>query len=230
MVKEIKVKAVAKANGFTVLFTSIVVFFVTLLIMLPAGGAVKLFGYFVLSLSIAGILLGSLKLAEPDYSFTIDESGLHYHHSKGGWDVDWKNMQRIDIPTVTHGWDQRELNYVAIRLKSLSDFLDGISLRLASHLLTEQKHLVGLALKEDFEKWQCKDGSCPSGQLYNFDKLKLDGKTYTGFKAMLGHRMILLSEKLGVDVFISNSAIDRSPEQFVNLIRQLKAHQESFHS
>ena len=47
-----------------------------------------------------------------------------------------------------------------------------------------------------------------------------NGEVLTGIKAMLANRMTQLRERLGYDVYISASDLDRSPAEFVTFIRQ----------
>lgn len=50
-----------------------------------------------------------------------------------------------------------------------------------------------------------------------------NGTVLTGVKAMLANRMAELRKRLGYDVFIATSDIDRTPEEFAALISQCQA-------
>ena len=222
MNRRIKIKAISKRNGLTVTIAGVALLaFVTL--TSGMGLLAKIPTYVGVSLSLAAIFVGFIKLREPDYSLMMDDSGVTYQHARGRWQIPWSDIQRIDVPTVSHGLSQKQLPYVALRLKSQLSLLDNISPRLASYLVTEQRELVIAALKDDFSDWQCKDGTCPSEVLYKFDDYKIENKVYRGLIAMLGHRVATLRDKLGYDVYIPASALDREPQEFVGLLRKLKA-------
>lgn len=222
MNKQINIKALSKRNGLTVTLASMSVF---ALVVLVSGIDLlgKLPTYFLVVLSLAGVFVGLMKLREPEYSIVLNEEGIKYQHARGSWQVLWQDIQRVDVPTIDHGLDKKSLPYVALRLKSQRHLLDQISPRLASYLVTEQRELAIAALQQDFEDWQCKDGTCPSEILYRFEDYKVEDKVYRGLIAMLGHRLATLREKLGYDLYIPASAIDREPEAFVRLLRQLRA-------
>lgn len=222
MSRVVKIKAISKRNGLSVTIAG-----VTLLAIVILGSGTGLFAkiptYVGVSLSLAAIFVGVIKLKEPDYSLMMDDLGVTYQHARGHWQIPWSDIQRIDVPTISHGLTQKQLPYVAFRLKSQLRLLDNISPRLASYLVTEQRELVIAALKDDFADWQCKDGTCPSEVLYKFDDYKIESKVYRGLKAMLGHRVATLRDKLGYDIYVPASALDREPQEFVNLLRRLQA-------
>ena len=218
----IKIKGISKRNGWT--FTTASALLLALVILLSGIGVLaKIPTYFLVGLSLAGIFVGVIKLKEPEYSLIVDKTGIRYLHARGSWFIPWRDVQRIDVPTIDAGLDKKQLPYVALRLKSQIHLLDHISLRLASYLVTEQREIAIAALKRDFENWECEDGTCPSEILYRFDDYKTEDKVYKGLLAMLGHRVKVLRDKLGYDVYIPASALDREPSDFVGLLRRLQA-------
>jgi hypothetical protein len=50
-----------------------------------------------------------------------------------------------------------------------------------------------------------------------------DGTTIKGIKAMLAHRMVELRKRLGFDIFISSSELDRDADEFAALIMKCQA-------
>lgn len=218
----IKIRGISKRNGLTFIIVSLALL---ALVILLSGIAVlgKIPTYFLVALSLAGIFVGAVKLREPEFSLIVDREGIKYLHARGSWFIPWHDVQRIDVPTIAHGLDKKQLPYVALRLKSQVYLLDNISPRLASFLVTEQREIAIAALKQDFENWQCADGTCPSEILYRFDDYKTEDKVYKGLLAMLGHRVDILRDKLGYDIYIPASALDREPTEFVGLLRRLQA-------
>ncbi len=70
------------------------------------------------------------------------------------------------------------------------------------------------------EDKSCTTGGCYSNSLFEDKPYQLaNGQTVTGIKAILANRMTALRNSLGYDVFLSASELDRSPEAFVNLLR-----------
>ena len=219
MTEQIKIKALSKRNGLTILLLSLGGMFT--LFLSQSLFALPLF-YFLVSLCIAGCLIGIFKVHEPEYSFTLSRKGIVYHHSRGNWYIEWQDIQRFDVLKINTGFEQQLLPYIGIRLKTSEAWLTHISPRLASFLLSEQKELLVLALKQDFENWQCEDGQCPSELMYKFDEIKIGKSWFKGLSAMMAHRVELLRSKLGYDVFIPASALDREPELFVKLLNDLR--------
>jgi len=222
LLTQIKIKAISKRNGLTILLGCLVVLALVLLLR-GVDVLTKIPSYFAISLCLAGLFVGIVKLREPEFSLLIDKSGIKYKHVRGSLYFRWQDIQRIDVPTINRGLETKRLPYVAFRLRSQTQLLDSISPRLASHLVTEQKELVIAALQDDFANWQCADGTCPSEELYKFEDYKTDSKVYKGLLAMFGHRLALLRDKLGYEVFIPASALDREPELFVQLLKRLQA-------
>lgn len=218
----VKIKGISKRNGLTFTLGSLLLLGLVILFS-GMGTLAKIPTYFLVVVSLAGVFIGIVKLKEPEYSLVLDKKGIRYLHARGSWFVPWQDIQRIDIPTVDQGLDKKHLPYVALRLKSQVRLLDTISLRLASYLVTEQREIAIAALKQDFDNWQCADGSCPSEVLYRFEDYETEDKVYKGLRAMLGHRLEILRDKLGYDVYIPASALDREPNDFVGLLRRLQA-------
>lgn len=222
MAKELKVKAVSKRNGLTVTTASLLLLALTALLY-SNDLLAKLPSYFLVAFTLAGVALGIGKLREPEYSLLLNQAGITYQHTRGHWQVLWQDIQRIDIPYIDHGLEKKALPYVAIRLSSQTQLLSTISPRLASYLMIEQKDIAIAALKNDFANWQCADGSCPSEALYNFADYQGKDKVYKGLLAMFAHRIAVLRNKLGYELYIPASALDCQPDEFVRLLRQLRS-------
>ncbi|WP_407332976.1 DUF2982 domain-containing protein [Enterovibrio sp. 27052020O] len=153
-------------------------------------------------------------------SFSLSDMHLQHHTPKGGWSVRWHDIREIGIPTISKdGWHQ-PMPWVGIRLKSYEPLLDGISFRLASHIIMEQRSLLLVAYR--------RSESTPNTKLEDmmFDDtpyVGASGKVYKGLVAMLANRMKYTRELLGFDVFVSEDLLDRPLEDFVGLTRQYLA-------
>lgn len=212
----IYVKAISKRNGFTTLAIGAAGLLLSVLWLTLAPPWLFLAGIFLTSASLVTMLVGWFKLREPDHSIEISPSQILYHHRRGNWSIEWDNVQRIDCPRVQQGLDQVELEAVGLRLKAYAPFLKTVSPRLATHLLMEQRPLLLHNLPQN-----CDSGNCFNHEMFDDKAYVLeDGEVLTGIKAMLANRMTQLRERLGYDVYISASDLDRSPTEFVTFIRQ----------
>ena len=80
----------------------------------------------------------------------------------------------------------------------------------------EQRSLLLLGDKADSAS-----GLSFSANLVEDDKHKLpDGTVLMGAQAMLANRMTKLRERLGYDLYINVSELDRSEQEFVQLLRE----------
>ncbi|MEW9797349.1 DUF2982 domain-containing protein [Alteromonas sp. CYL-A6] len=221
-VEPIFIRATSKRNGLTSLVIGVVGLLFSALWLSLAPDWLFLAGVFMTSASIVALLIGYFKLREPEHSIAISPQSIGYFHRLGRWEIHWDNLLRVDCPRVRRGLDHVELETVGFRIKDYGPFLKSVSPRLATHLLMEQRPLL----------FQNTDDNCPTGSCYEqsmFDDRHFtlpDGDVLTGIKAMLGHRMTQLREKLGLDIFISASELDRSPPDFVALVRECKAARE----
>lgn len=209
----IRIKAIGKRNGLTTFLMGVGVCAVAILLLAFLPQSLYLVGVFALSASIVTMLIGWFKVREPDYSIELTKSHMRYCHRFGHWQVEWRNIQRVDVPRVALGMEQQDLGMIGIKLKSYDGLLTSISPRLATNLLLEQRPLL---LHAD----QCKTGACYSAGLIEDDKFKTsEGKLITGIPAMLANRMTKLRANLGYDLFISVTELDRTTDEFVKLLK-----------
>lgn len=189
-----------------------------LLVLLPVE--YYLVGIFVTSLSLVFLLIAWVKFREPSYSFLLSKQYIIYQCRHGKWQLDWGNIQRLDVPTVSSGLNSRAIDMVGIKLKSYPDFLQHISPRLMTNLLMEQRPLLfHQASASDGEK--CKGSQCAAESLLENDHYKdQNGNEFKGIQAMFANRMTKLRSELGYDLFIAESDLDRPKEEFVHLLRQ----------
>ncbi|RUO33548.1 DUF2982 domain-containing protein [Aliidiomarina sanyensis] len=169
--------------------------------------------------SLVTLAVGIGKLIEPPASLIMNPKAIVYQHRKGQWQLTWDNIQRIGIPTIQRGIDRIEVPVIGFRLHSYDALLQNIDKRMAVHVLLEQRQLLVVALRaekpdlEDFTPYF----DVPS-------KYKTDSETiYDGVLASFALRMQHMRELLGYDLFISDNALDRPAEEFVNYLRELQA-------
>ena len=208
------IRAVSKSNGITsVVFGAIGLVIAALwLTLLPEW--LFLAGIFITSAALVCLLIGYFKIREPNYSLEIAKDYITYQHRLGSWRIHWDDLQRADCPKVRHGLEHVPLEAVGFKLKSYNDFLRTISPRLATHLLMEQRPLLMQNTDEN-----CASGSCYEQSMFDDkDYVMEDGTVLKGIKAMLAHRMVELRKRLGFDIFIASSELDRDAQAFAQLI------------
>jgi len=177
-----------------------------------------LIGIFLTSASLVALLIAWVKYREPQFSFLLSKESILYKHRHGQWQLDWSNIQRVDVPRVSRGADYKSLEMVAIKIKDYSVFIEKVSPRLMTNILMEQRPLL---FHEMPASQDCVNGSCHSDDMLEHDYFKdSNGIEYRGIQAMFANRMKKLSERLGYDIFIAGSELDRPEQEFVDLLRQ----------
>jgi hypothetical protein len=177
-----------------------------------------LIGIFLTSASLVALLIAWVKYREPQFSFLLSKTFIIYKHRHGQWQLDWSNIQRVDVPKVTHGLELKSLEMVAIKIKDYSAFLEKVSPRLMTNILMEQRPLLFQIMPSTKD---CATGNCHSDDMLEHDYFKdSNGKEYKGIQAMFANRMTKLRARLGYDIFVAGSELDRPEQEFVDLLRQ----------
>ncbi|PKG98299.1 DUF2982 domain-containing protein [Paraglaciecola sp. MB-3u-78] len=177
-----------------------------------------LIGIFLTSASLVALLIAWVKYREPQFSFLLSRESILYKHRHGQWQLDWSNIQRVDVPRVSHGADYKSLEMVAIKIKDYSVFLEKVSPRLMTNILMEQRPLLFHELSASKD---CATGNCHSDDMLEHDYFKdSNGIEYKGIRAMFANRMTKLRARLGYDLFVAGSELDRTEQEFVDLLRQ----------
>jgi hypothetical protein len=211
------IRPIAKRNGVTFTLVAGLFIFASIIALLSiANNNSFYFPLFAGSLIIGIILLiiGFAKINDVDYRFSLTHEGIHYFTARGGFTILWKDIQRIDIPKINNGLALKELPYIGIRLTQREHLINSASLPTLSHMLVEQRALIML--------------TNPNGTLYGnadnmlYPNIKVTHK-YQGLQAMFINRMHYLHDTLGYDIYFPEDDLDRSPAEFVTLLRQFKA-------
>lgn len=213
------IRAASKSNGITSIVLGVLGLVVSALWLSFLPEWLFLAGIFITSAALVCLLIGYFKIREPDYSLEIAKDYITYRHRLGSWRIHWDNLQRADCPRVRHGLEHVPLQTIGFKIKSYTDFLNTISPRLATHLLMEQRPLLMQGEDEN-----CASGSCYQQSMFDDKHYMMDdGTTIKGIKAMLAHRMVELRKRLGFDIFISSSELDRDADEFAALIMKCQA-------
>ena len=177
-----------------------------------------LIGIFLTSASLIALLVAWFKYREPQFSFLLSRTSIIYKHRHGQWQLDWRNIQRVDVPKVTHGVGHKSLEMVAIKIKDYSVFLEQVSPRLMTNILMEQRPLL---FQERSVTKDCATDGCHSDDMLEDDYFKdSNGTQYKGIQAMFANRMTKLRARLGFDIFVAGTELDRPEQEFVDLLRQ----------
>ena len=207
------IKSPNKRNGFTLTFIGIIGVVIGIGLFL-AGSHLFAPGIVCFAFGAIAAVLGISKLLEPEVTVCINAEGLRYFHRRGEVQIGWQNIQRLDQPRVTQGFETITLPYIGIKLKAVGPVLDCISLRLASGLLTEQRPLLMTVSAQD------EDLSTLENQMSaEFTPFIEDDSRYKGVLAMFGHRCRILGNHLGFHLYIATDALDRPAEEFIRLLR-----------
>ncbi|MGK0380797.1 MAG: hypothetical protein ACI8QG_000540 [Flavobacteriales bacterium] len=214
----IEIKRQAKRNVIVSLLIGLVGLCLASIAFTMLPKTMYLIGIFLSSASLVALLIAWVKYREPQFSFLLSKTLIVYKHRHGQWQLDWNNIQRVDVPKVTHGLEHKSLDMVAIKIKDYSAFLKGISPRLMTNILMEQRPLLFYDMPASEE---CASGGCHSDDMLENDYFKdSNGTQYKGIQAMFANRMTKLRTRLGYDIFVAGSELDRPEQKFVELMRQ----------
>lgn len=214
----IEIRSQAKRNVIVCALFGIVGLIIASITFSVLPKSLYLISIFLTSASLVAFLIAWVKFREPQFSFLLSRTDILYKHRNGQWQICWDNIQRVDVPKVSQGMEQRPLEMVAIKIKDYSVFLNSVSPRLMSNILMEQRPLLFHDMPSSKE---CATGACPSDDLLEDDYFKdSNGKEYKGIQAMFANRMGKLRQRLGYDIFVAGSELDRSEQDFVNLLKQ----------
>ncbi|WOT06363.1 DUF2982 domain-containing protein [Shewanella youngdeokensis] len=210
----ILIKPINKRNALTLTFAGPTGIITGLALFLNSSHLFGL-GIVFFALGVVSAVLGGAKLLEPEVTVIVSSAGIRHIHRRGEVMVEWQNIERIAQPQVTEGRDLLVLPYVGIKLKQIGPVLDGISLRLATGLLTEQRPLLMTASAQD------EDLSALEHQMSEeFSPFIEDNNRYKGVLAMFGHRCRILGSHLGFHLYIATDALDRPAAEFIRLLRE----------
>ncbi|WP_206486038.1 DUF2982 domain-containing protein [Thalassotalea sp. G2M2-11] len=211
----IYIKPKAKHNALFIILVSVCALGVILLLGQHYWQQAKFSLLLLLLLALSTLFLGVMKLLEPNTSFTLSPQHIRFTHRKGSWQLSWDDIRAIHPISNTYGITQEQLSYIGLTLHSLEGLKDQISLRLANHLIHEQKPLMVYCVSRDlmpaeqavlnFEPYTCQDGSQIKGPLAGFF-----------------HQCTALYQAIGAHLFINDSAIDRDVQDFARLLTQCK--------
>ena len=122
--QSIFIRANAKKNSLTSLIVGVVALILAILMFRILPENFNLLAIFTTTGAIIALLLGYLKAREPEHSLEISREQIDYQHRSGSWKLTWQNVQRIDVPRITSGVEQKQLTLVGIRIKEYGPILE----------------------------------------------------------------------------------------------------------
>lgn len=164
-------------------------------------------------LGIYASWLGWIKLSEPFHVLQLTAQGVQFFHRRGSWWLDWNNIDLVTPATSARGQD---FVYVGFRVRNYQPFIELLPLRLAVHLLTEQRNLLLQAAGG------CQQGQCAADYLLMIGPCEHQNVHYKGVQAMFVARMRNLRQWLGADVFIANTSLPCSAVEFCQQLNRYR--------
>ncbi|MBO1273502.1 DUF2982 domain-containing protein [Shewanella sp. 4t3-1-2LB] len=215
----VEIRTLSKRNALTLTLTGSVLLLVGLCLFV---GWRELFviAFMCFFGGAIALVLGVAKQVEPEVVLRLDAQGLVFFHRRGQLQVEWQNIQRLDLLRVQRGIDWLTLPYLGIKLKVINPVLDGISPRLATGLLAEQRSLMITAVANDDELQ-----SLEHYLSAEFEPLVVNGDRYRGLLAMFGRRCLMLDKYLGFHLYIPVEFLPLAPEQLLRQLREYRQQQ-----
>jgi hypothetical protein len=216
----IQIRSQGKRNIIVCALLGMLGLFLAILVLVLLPKTFYLVGIFLISAALVSLLLAWVKFREPSFSWLLSKDSMVYQHRHGSWTLSWHNIQRVDVPNVSQGMGSQSLDMVAIKIKDYPEFLQNISPRLMTNILMEQRPLLFYNMPANSDQ-NCSSGNCYNDELLENDYFKDDkGQEYKGIQAMFANRMTKLRQRLGYDVFVSSTELDRSGAEFVILLNK----------
>jgi hypothetical protein len=213
MAERLKIAATAHKYGGEFLVVGGILFSVTLLLVKLKPEPITMFDCAVLIAAVFAMLIGYLKLSEPRYNLVLSKNGLVFNHRYGKVRIARENIAQVGQVSISEGMQQLDLPCIGIRFKDLSCLINRTPPRLAYKLIVEQRNWLIAGIKI---KWPM--GNVPDDWLLESHIYK--GKFSTnGLLAMFAHRLEHFDTLYGYHFLISYNYIDRSPDEFSNLLQ-----------
>ncbi|GHE95545.1 DUF2982 domain-containing protein [Thalassotalea profundi] len=212
---EILISPNTKRNGMTLTVFSVLAFFLLLTLGQIFWHTAKLPLIFLILVSFVGLVLGIVKLMEPEYSFKLDPIAFNFIHRKGAWSLPWAVIKNARPVKNVSGIDTEELGYIGLSVTHISEIASRIPPRLANHLIHEQRPILLYCVSRGLLSIE--------EAVVNFNEFVVDQHSLKGPVAGFLHQCTLLHGVFGAHLFIPQTDIDRSMDEFSRLLLDCKA-------
>lgn len=189
------------SKGGAVLLLSTALFFVgVLLVLVAVPDIVRHTGWVLLLLLLmVAFWVSFIKLSDPLDVLELSQDGVQFFHRRGSWQIDWKNLDVVLLPSLADG---SEFAYLGFRIRQYQPVMATMPLRLQVQLLKEQRHLMVQASAAS-----CQTGACASDYLMMIGPCQHQGVEYRGVQGMFVSRMLNLRQFLSADLFIPQQSL-----------------------
>lgn len=209
------IKPIAKHNGMFLCVLGGLLLCATVLVAQFYWQIFRLAHIFVILVSLVIILVGVVKLLEPDISLYLTPDKIIFNHRYGHWQLTWQDIQNIQPVSEVIGLDREALPYIGIRLVHIDKIAKNISIRLANRLIHQQKGLIVYSVLHQLMTFE-------QAQI-NFDPFVLsNGESIKGPIAAFLHQSEQLSAAFGYHLFLPADSFDRGINEFNHLLKQCK--------
>ena len=113
----IEIKRQAKRNVIVSLLVGLVGLFLASIAFSMLPETMYVIGVFLTSASLVALLIAWVKYIEPQFSFLLSKTSILYKHRHVQWQLDWSNIQRVDVPNVTQRLEHKPLYMAAMKIK-----------------------------------------------------------------------------------------------------------------
>lgn len=210
----IKIKAQSKRHAYSMLLIGICILLINLIIAEYFWIQAKLALMFLIIVSLIVCFIGIIKILEPNNSFIISKQSILYQHKYGQWQLPWSAIANVTQVSEIVGIEKQPLPYLGIRLNEIDSLIATISPRLASRLIHEQRPLIHFALQHQLIKLE--------EATINFTAFKHKSTEITGPTAAFLHQSMHLKNAFGYHIYLPESVLDRTCEEFSILLNNCK--------
>ncbi len=199
----------------------LIIFAILFLLILSFG----FFGFYqaMLITSLLAIIfllfIGYIYYLTNKVSLSLTNYHLQHHSNKGGWCLNWNNIETLGLPIIRSNDIEYELNFIGVKIKRYTPFLNSICLKEANKLVIKNRRVLYLIIRAyhlDNE---------------NIAKILYDDTPYrdennqiiTGSLALLANQMAVLRKYIHYDILISGDDFDKACADVLGLLRQGKA-------
>mgnify|MGYP001951232754 FL=1 len=211
---EILICSNATRHGMVLTLSSSLILLLLLTIGQYFWQAAKLPLIFLVLAAFVCLVVGIVKIIEPQYSFKLNPKSLKFIHRKGIWSLPWSLINNIRPVKNVSGIATEELAYVGLTLTNINEIAARIPPRLANHLIHEQRPILLYCVSR---------GLLPIEEIViNFNEFVIGKKVLKGPVAGFLHQCVLLHAIFGAHLFIPQTCIDRSMDDFSALLRDCK--------
>ncbi|XQW85065.1 DUF2982 domain-containing protein [Thalassotalea piscium] len=217
---EILICSNANRHGLSLTFASSLALLLLLTIGQHFWQSAKLPLIFLVLSSLVTLVIGVVKLIEPQFSFKLTPKSLTFIHRKGIWSLPWSVIRNVRPVKNVSGIDMEELDYIGIAITNINEIASRIPPRLANHLIHEQRPILLYCVSRNLLTIE--------EIVINFDVFILGQNKLKGPIAGFLHQCALLHGIFGAHLFIPNTCIDRSMEEFSKLLRECKKYHQHY--